>query len=116
MNSEELNDSKITEEIRSLRAETQNLYRPFYKKIEFWAIILPILALVGMTIYQDRFALISKLEQQEYLTKKAEQELELSKLENEGILLKFEVNKFEVTKTALFKDNENLKRENNEIA
>ena len=122
MSSEELNSSKITEEIRNLRAETQNLYRPFYKKIDFWAIILPVLALFGMAIYQDYLGPISELEQQEYLTKKAAQELKLEKLRNEGILLKIgveelksDVKKFEDTKTALYKDNINLKRENNEI-
>ena len=115
MSSEELNTPEISEEIRNLRAETLNLRRPFYRKIEFWAVIAPVLTLVGMTIWQNYFSRVSDLKEQTFLANKAEQELELEKLNIQEILLEIDIKNFEEKKFALNEGNKKLELKNSEL-
>ena len=126
MADEELSTSKIAEEIRNLRADTQKLNRPFYRKNEFWTVVVPVFSLLTVTIWGDFLSPLSGLERQKAKTEKATLEsnkatlesnnatLELNNatLETKRETLKLDVRKFEETKTRLFKENAKL----NELA
>ena len=101
MADEELSGSKITEEIRNLRADTQNLNRPFYRKFEFWAVLAPVLALVVITLIENYWSPVSISRQQEIQTKNATLELKVTHLENRRTLLETEVTHLENRRTLL---------------
>ena len=123
MTNEQRNDSKIEAEIKNLRVETQHLNRPFYKRIDFWAVVLPVLSLVALTIWDGYFSPISKLERQEFQTNKAGLELELKNLEGQRTRLEIDVSnlradvtQFEGAKAALYKENEELNLEKDRLS
>ena len=116
MANEDLNVTKIHEEIGRLRAETKHLNRPFYRRVEFWAIIAPVFSLFLLMFWGDYLSPVSEYKLAKLDATRAKLELDIGRFEEEKTILSEENDKLKRTNGKLFQENETAELSNAELS
>ncbi len=113
--SDVLEVKKLNEEINNLRLESKNLTKPLFKRLEFWALLIPVFTLLGMTVWENFLSPINNLKLEAFRSNaaafkstEAAHSLNVQTLENQKVLLEIETKELEEQKENLEDENAKL--------